>query len=122
MPAVGGRGDELLDARARSMYRRRLADLDDELAEAERWNDTERAGRLRVERDFLIRELTAAMGLSGRPRRLGSDTERARLNVTRAIRTAIARIRDRVPSTGAHLDTAIRTGARCSYRGEHRAP
>ena len=118
MPVTGGRGDELLDARARSMYRRRLADLDDGLTEAERWSDTERADRLRVERDFLIRELTAAMGLIGRPRRLGSDTERARLNVTRAIRTAIARIRDRAPSTGAHLDATIRTGAHCSYRGD----
>jgi hypothetical protein len=54
--------------------------------------------------------------LGGRPRRLGSDTERARLNVTRAIRTAIARIRDRAPRIGAHLDDAVRTGTHCSYR------
>ena len=31
-----------------------------------------------------------AAGLAGRTRRLGSDAEHARLNVTRAIRTAIA--------------------------------
>lgn len=115
-PAGGDRGDEVLDARARSEYRRRLDDLDDGLAEAQRWNDTERTARLSAERDFLIRELAAAAGLGGRPRRLGSDTERARLNVTRAIRTAIARIRHRAPAAGAHLDAAVRTGAYCSYR------
>jgi len=114
--AAGGRGDEVLDARARTEYRRRLDDLDDSLAEAQSWNDTERAARLRAERDFLIHELAAATGLGGRPRRLGSDTERARLNVTRAIRTAINRIRHRAASAGAHLDATIHTGTHCSYR------
>ncbi len=57
----------------------------------------------------------AATGLRGRPRQLGSESERARINVTRAIRSAIWRIRDRAPAAGAHLDQAIRTGSRCSY-------
>jgi hypothetical protein len=96
-------------------YRQRLAGLDEELAEAERWNDAERASRLRAEKDFLVRELAAATGLGGRPQQLGADSERARLNVTRAIRTAISRIRDRAPDAAAHLDQAVRTGTRCSY-------
>jgi len=75
--------------------------------------DTERASRLRAEKDFLVRELAAATGLGGRPRQLGSDSERARLNVTRAIRSAIARVR--APAAAAHLDQAVRTGTRCSY-------
>jgi len=107
--------DAILDPQARAAYRQRLADLDEELAEAEEWHDAERASRLRAEKDFLVRELAAATGLGGRPRQLGSDSERARLNVTRAIRTAIARIRDRAPDAAAHLDQAIRTGTRCSY-------
>jgi non-specific serine/threonine protein kinase len=115
-PVAGSRGDEVLDARARAEYRRRLTDLDESLAEAAQWNDTGRAARLRAEREFLIQELAAAAGLAGRPRRLGSDTERARLNVTRAVRAAITRIRDRAPSAGAHLDAAVHTGAHCSYR------
>jgi hypothetical protein len=107
--------DDILDAQAREAYRQRLGSLEEELAEADEWHDTERASRLRAEQDFLIRELAAATGLGGRPRRLGSETERARLNVTRAIRTAISRIRDRAPGLGAHLERAIRTGTRCSY-------
>jgi hypothetical protein len=111
----GAAADEVLDQQARAAYRRRLTGLDEELAEAEQWNDTERASRLRAEKDFLVRELTAATGLGGRSRRLGSEAERARINVTRAIRSAISRIRDRAPDVAVHLDHAVRTGTRCSY-------
>ena len=52
---------------------------------------------------------------------LGSDSERARLNVTRAIRSAIARIRDRAPAAADYLDQAVRTGTRCSYSPPDRA-
>ena len=107
--------DEVLDQQARAAYRERLTGLEEELAEAEEWHDTERASRLRAERDFLVRELAAATGLGGRPRRLGSEAERARINVTRAIRAAVSRIRERAPDAAAHLDDAIRTGARCCY-------
>jgi hypothetical protein len=106
---------DVLDRQALAAYRQRLTDLDDELAEAEQWHDPERASQLRAEKDFLVRELAAATGLGGRPRQLGSESERARLNVTRAIRTAISRVRDRAPDAAAHLEQAVRTGTRCSY-------
>jgi len=113
--ATGAPAGDVLDARARAAYRQRLADLDEDIAEAGEWNDTGRASRLRAEKDFLVRELAAATGLGGRPRQLGSEPERARLNVTRAIRTAIARIREHAPGAAAHLDQAVRTGSRCCY-------
>src|SRR5690348_12162527 len=113
--ASGTGADEVLDQQARTAYRQRLTALDEELTEAEAWHDTERASRLRAEKDFLVRELAAATGLGGRPRRLGAESERARLNVTRAIRSAIAKIRDRAPTAAAHLDRSVRTGTRCSY-------
>jgi len=113
--ASGTGADEVLDPQARAAYRQRLGALDEELAEAGAWHDTERASRLRAEKDFLVRELAAATGLGGRPRRLGAESERARLNVTRAIRSAIAKVRDRAPAAAAHLDQAVRTGTRCSY-------
>jgi non-specific serine/threonine protein kinase len=112
---AGGAADPVLDQQALAAYRQRLAALDEDLAEADQWNDTERASRLRAEKDFLVHELAAATGLGGRPRRLGAESERARLNVTRAIRSAIARIRDRAPAAAAHLDQAVRTGTGCSY-------
>ena len=65
-PVAATAADDSLDARALAEYRHRLAELDDELAEAERWNDTERASRARAERDFLLRELASATGIHGR--------------------------------------------------------
>jgi hypothetical protein len=112
---VGSASDVVLDATARAAYRRRLHDLDAEIDEAASWHDPERKAGLEVERDFLVRELAAAVGLGGRPRRLGSDAERARVNVTRAIRTAIRRIADQAPELGATLDAAVRTGTHCRY-------
>lgn len=117
-PVTATAADDVLDARALTEYRRRLAELDDDLAEAERWNDTERASRARGERDFLLRELASATGIHGRPRRLGSESERARVNVTRAIRSAIERIRTHNPDAAAHLDQGVKTGTYCSYTAE----
>jgi hypothetical protein len=114
-PVAATAADDVLDARALAEYRRRLAELDADLAEAEQWNDTERASRARTERDFLLRELASATGIHGRPRRLGSESERARVNVTRSIRSAINRIRTHNPDAAAHLDQAVKTGAYCSY-------
>jgi hypothetical protein len=114
-PATTTAADDILDSRALAEYRQRLAELDDDLAEAEQWNDTERASRARTERDFLLRELASATGLRGRPRRLGSESERARVNATRAIRSAIDRIRTHNPDAAAHLDQTLRTGTFCSY-------
>jgi non-specific serine/threonine protein kinase len=114
-PVTAAAADDVLDARALAEYRRRLAELDDDLAEAERWNDTERASRARAERDFLLAELASATGIHGRPRHLAPESERARVNVTRAIRSAIGKIRTHNPGAAAHLDQAVRTGTYCSY-------
>ena len=108
----------MLDAPARAAYRARLAELAAELDEAERWNDPERATRVRAERDFVADELGAALGRGGRPRTLATDAERARISVTRALRAAIDRIGRVDAAAGAHLAVAVRTGAFCSYHPE----
>jgi RecA/RadA recombinase len=116
-PAVAALGaDPVLDDRARAAYRARLAELDDELAEADARHDIERSSRLAAERDALIGELAHATGLGGRPRRLGDTTERARTTVTARIRDAIGRIERAHPELGQHLRASILTGARCAYR------
>jgi hypothetical protein len=104
-----------LDAQAKNAYRRRLAEIDEDLEEARRLSDLGRVVQAEDERDFLIRELSRAVGLRGRARRAGSASERARVSVTRAIRHALGRIRQHDPPLGDHLDRAIRTGAYCVY-------
>jgi len=107
--------DEVLDATARRQIRARLADLSEDIAEAESWNDPERAARARAERDALLRELSAAAGPSGRPRLLGDQAERARKAVTARIRDIIARIEPVHPALASHLRESVTTGTRCCY-------
>ena len=114
---VGDLG-ELLDARARAEYRRRLAELEDDVTEAERCNDLARASKAGAERDFIAAELAAALGLDGRPRRAGDPAERARKAVTARIRLTIGRIDREHSDLGRHLTNAVRTGTTCAYQPE----
>ena len=106
----------------RSAYRRRLAEIDDDIDQARAAGDGERAAQADAERDFLIRELAGAVGLGGRDRRAASASERARAGVTRAVRQAITRIADHHAQLGEHLDHAIRTGTYCAYRSRPPRP
>jgi predicted ATPase len=121
---VSGFGDagELLDAQAKAAYRQRLEELEDEIEEAEAWNDPERAANAREEKEFIAHELSAAVGLGGRNRRAASAAERARVNVTRAIKSALTRIDEHSSALGAHLEQTVRTGTFCSYRPDQRLP
>lgn len=105
-----------LDAQAAAAYRRRLRDLDDEIAEAEDWSDLHRLEALGSEREALLGELRAAAGLAGRGRATGATSERARVAATKAISTAISKIATVEPAVAAHLRDAVRTGTECSYR------
>jgi tetratricopeptide (TPR) repeat protein len=117
-----GDAGEILDARAKDAYRRRLAEIEDDIDQARALGDAERAAQADAERDFLVRELARAFGLGGRDRRAASASERARASVTRAIRQAIARIGEHHPQLGEHLSRTIRTGTYCGYHPDPRSP
>jgi tetratricopeptide (TPR) repeat protein len=121
-PTRLGDAGEMLDARAKDAYRRRLAEIEDDIEQARAIGDPERAAQADAERDFLVRELSRAVGLGGRARRASSASERARVGVTRAVRQGIARIGEHHPELGEHLNRAIRTGAYCAYLPDPRAP
>lgn len=106
---------EAIDARAQVQYKRRLIELEEDLQEAESFNDTERASRIRAELDFIASELARSVGLGGRRRKEGSFAEKARLSVRKAIRTTIGKVMESNPELGKHLSTSIRTGRFCSY-------
>jgi tetratricopeptide (TPR) repeat protein len=112
----------VLDERAKSSYRARLRELEEELDEATSWADSGRAARVREEMEFLADELRAAVGLGGRDRKPGSSAERARVNITRAIHSALGRIRDHSPVLADHLDATVHTGTFCSYVPDPRSP
>ena len=117
-----GDAGEMLDARAKDAYRRRLAEIEDDIEQAHAIGDAERAAQADAERDFLVRELARAFGLGGRDRRAASASERARAGVTRAVRQAIARIGEHDPRLGEHLSRTVRTGTYCGYHPDPRTP
>ncbi|HEY8544733.1 MAG TPA: hypothetical protein VIL36_06785 [Acidimicrobiales bacterium] len=104
-----------LDARARRAYRHRIEELRGEAADHLAAGRLEAAERAQAEVDALVRELARAFGLGGRDRRAASAAERARLNVTRAVRAATARLAEALPGPGAALDRHVRTGRYCAY-------
>ncbi len=112
---VEGDAGEMLDAKARAEYRARLLDLEEEIDEADALNDPVRASRARDEREFVLAELRAAVGLGGRARRVLDPAERARKAVTGRIRDAIGHVEASHPQAGRHLRRAIRTGTFCVY-------
>jgi hypothetical protein len=112
--ALGDAG-EMLDELARTAYRRRLLEIEEDIEQARTLGDSRREMQADAERDFLMRELARAVGLGGRNRRAASASERARSSVTRAMRQAIARIGAHHRELGEHLDHAVRTGTYCTY-------
>jgi hypothetical protein len=103
---------DALDDRAAKSYRERIAAIDSEIATAK----DERANHLARERDFLQAELARAFGLGYAPRRVGSMSERARVNVQRRIKDTLARIGNYDPVIADYLRAAIRTGTYCTFR------
>jgi hypothetical protein len=112
----------VLDQRAKAAYRERLRELEDDLAEATSWSDAGRVAKVREEMEFFTTELAGAVGLGGRDRRAASQAERARVNITRAVRSTVQRIRAHDGMLADHLDATLHTGTFCAYRPDPRQP
>lgn len=110
-----GDSGQLLDAQSRAAYRRRVSELRDQVEEALAEEHDDRAAALQTELDRLVAELARAFGLGGRARKASSAAERARLNVTRAVRSALVKLTEALPGAGAVLDRRVRTGIFCAY-------
>ena len=115
-------GLPVLDAQARSAYRRRLSELREEPAEADAFNDIGRTERARGEIDAITGHLAAAVGLGGRNRVTGGAAERARSTVTHAINAALRRFRRSLPALADELALRLTTGTFCVYRPDPAHP
>lgn len=90
--------------------------------EAERFNDSDGAARTREELEFLTDELARATGIGGRDRKAASAAERARQNVTIAIKATLRKVSANSPLLGRHLVATVRTGKFCSYTPDPTSP
>jgi hypothetical protein len=115
-------GLPVIDDEAREAYRRRLAEVEEDIDEATSMNDPGRVELAQRDRAYLVAELTAAVGLGGRGRRVHGSSERARTSVARCLRYAVARIAEHHPDLAAHLRGTVRTGTYCTYRTDPLAP
>jgi hypothetical protein len=68
------------------------------------------------------KDAAARTAITRRGREAGPDAERARVNVTRGIRSAIKRVGGYDAQLGAELEAAVRTGAFCLYAPDPRRP
>jgi TolB-like protein/tetratricopeptide (TPR) repeat protein len=116
--ALEGDAGAVMDARARAECQRRRHELEEEIADAEREHDLGRREAAQAELERLTESLLAALGIGGRPRKLGDPIEKARTAVTWRIRSAIKKIGEAHPELGRHLEHSIRTGTFCEYRSE----
>ena len=108
-------GLPVLDETAKQAYRRRLIDVDEDIADAETANDIGRAELARRDREYLVAELRRAVWLGGRDRTVHDDGERARVSATRSIRYSLERLTEFAPEVASHLQQHVRTGTFCSY-------
>lgn len=114
-PAPPGPPDPVLDARALASYRRRAAELEAELAQAEAANDLGRRDRLLSERELILDELGRATRPGGRSRAFPDGRERARKAVSARVRQSLVAIRAVHPDLADHLERSVVLGVRCSY-------
>jgi hypothetical protein len=110
-----GDAGPVLDTKAKEAYRRRLEDLREHLEEARRFSDQARAERAEAEIDALVEQLSKAMGLGGRDRKVGSHVERARVNVQRRLKDVLRRVEEQNPSLGRILSVSVKTGTWCMF-------
>ena len=110
--------DPVLDVAAKTSYRHRIEALRHEIEEARSFNDLARGAKLEEELDTIEAELIRAVGVRGLDRRHSSESERARVNVTNAIRSLVKRIRSHHPALARYLSNTIKTGYYCSYNPE----
>ncbi len=110
-----GDAGPVLDSQARAAYRHRIEELRAEADDALAAGRLDAAEAVDAEIGMLVAQLAEAFGLGGRERRAASASERARLNVTRALRAATGRVPRPSPDRGAALDRGVRTGTYCAY-------
>jgi pimeloyl-ACP methyl ester carboxylesterase len=114
-PAPRSGADPTLDQRARSAFRKRLGEIEEQFEKARMLDLHERMAHLEGEREAILAELRAATGLGGRRRALGDAGERARKAVTGRIRESIARLDQLHPAVARHLEATVTTGIYCVY-------
>lgn len=115
-------GFVVLDEAAKESYRRRLTDIDEDIADARADNDLGRVELAERDREYIVAELRRATGFGGRDRIALDGAERARVSSTRSIRYALDRLGEHSPDVASHLHQHVRTGTYLCYEPDALRP
>jgi tetratricopeptide (TPR) repeat protein len=119
---IEGGLDPLLDDRAKREYADAIASLQEQIEEADRFNEAAKVSGLRERLRWFVQERNRAVGPSGKDRPVDDPAERARQKVRKNFKSALIAIRSAHASLGHYLETHVRTGRFCSYRPDPRSP
>lgn len=109
------RAEPVLDARALTAFRARIANLREQIEQADACGDAGAGARAQTELDALVAELARHTGLGGRARTFSEANERARVAVHRAIGRALVLIERADAEAACRLRAGLSTGGRCRY-------
>ena len=107
-----------IDEQARAQYKARALEIQDELGEARKLNDSGRVAALQKELELLADQMTAATGLGGRRRLVGDTSEKARKSVSAAVGRTVRQIAAAHKSLGEYLQKQVSSGTALSYQGD----
>ena len=109
------RGDDVLDAEAFESYHMRLAELSEDIKDAEADGDSARVESCRQEFNAIAAQLTGATALGNSPRRANDDLAKFRGKVGNATRRTLKDIAKYCPELRNHLDACLHIGTQSSY-------
>jgi hypothetical protein len=109
-----GDAGELLTPGGKKRLQAYLKELQDHIEDAKEMSDVDRQAELEEKREDIGQQLSADLGLGGRPRKASSTVERLRKSVTKRIRKGRVKIKEEFPELGNHLD-CIKTRTFCQY-------
>lgn len=103
---------------ARAQYKARALEIQDELLEARKLNDSGRVAALQEELEGIAGQMTAATGLGGRRRLVGDTSEKARKSVSAAVSRTVRQAAAANSSLGEHLQKHVSSGTALSYQSD----
>ncbi len=118
---LGDRG-EAADQKTLSQLEGRLAEIQKEKEEANELQNWETREELEDEEEKLHQYMRQTLGLWGKSRRSGSHADKARINVTRAIKRVLDKIRKQDERLAAYLESTIKTGYQALYTPDPNNP
>lgn len=113
-----GDAGEVMDPKYISECKRQVKKLQEDLEEAKSSGNWEQTKEIQKQIDFIKNEMSSAIDLGGKVRKVADSNEKARKAVTNCIQDSLKKIKSENHALWQRLYTSIKTGHFCSYKPE----